>query len=61
MPHLIQQLGLAVPHGWALDGYYTLLVHRGAGFAEVLHPIAAVYGFALVFAIIGVRRFRFDK
>jgi ABC-2 type transport system permease protein len=61
MPHVIQQIGLAVPHGWALDGYYTLLVHRGAGFAEVAQPIAAVYGFALVFGIIGVRRFRFDK
>jgi len=61
MPRMVQQIGLAVPHGWALDGYYTLLVHRGAGFADVAGPIAAVYGFALAFAIIGVRRFRFDS
>jgi ABC-2 type transport system permease protein len=61
MPHLIQQIGLAVPHGWALDGYYTLLVQRGSGFADVARPIAAVYGFALAFAIVGVRRFRFDR
>jgi ABC-2 type transport system permease protein len=58
---MVQQIGLAVPHGWALDGYYTLLVHRGAGFADVAGPIAAVYGFALAFAIIGLRRFRFDS
>jgi ABC-2 type transport system permease protein len=61
MPHLFQQIGLVVPHGWALDGYYALLVHRGAGFADVARPVAVVYGFALAFAILGVRRFRFDK
>lgn len=60
MPHAMQQVGLAVPHGWALDGYYTLLVHPGAGFAEVLPQIGAVYGFAALFALIGLRRFRFD-
>jgi ABC-2 type transport system permease protein len=61
MPHLLQQIGLAVPHGWALDGYYTLLVHKGAGFAEAAKPIAAVYGFAALFIYFGVRRFRFDR
>jgi len=61
MPHALQQIGLAVPHGWALDGYYTLLVHKGAGFAEAGTSILAVYGFAAVFIYFGVRRFRFDK
>jgi ABC-2 type transport system permease protein len=60
MPHLVQQVGLFVPHGWALDGYYTLLVHEGAGFADVIKPIAAVYGFAALFMVAGIRRFRFD-
>ena len=31
MPHVMQQIGLFVPHGWALDGYYTLLVRDGVG------------------------------
>ncbi|HEY1553580.1 MAG TPA: ABC transporter permease [Kofleriaceae bacterium] len=60
MPHVLQQIGLGVPHGWALDGYYTLLVHNGSGFADVAKPIAAVYGFAALFIGFGVRRFRFD-
>jgi ABC-2 type transport system permease protein len=60
MPHAMQQVGLAVPHGWALDGYYALLVHQGAGFADVLPQIGAVFGFAAAFALIGLRRFRFD-
>jgi ABC-type multidrug transport system permease subunit len=61
MPHLLQQIGLFVPHGWALDGYFTLLVRDGTGFADVLKPIAAVYGFAALFTFIGIRRFRFDS
>lgn len=60
MPPLIQTIGLAVPHGWALDGFYTLLVRDGAGFVDVAPQIAAVFGFAIVFAAIGVRRFRFE-
>jgi ABC-2 type transport system permease protein len=61
MPHTMQQVGLFVPHGWALEGYYALVVGKGAGFAEVARPIAAVYGFAALFAIAGLRRFRFDR
>ena len=57
----LQRIGLFVPHGWALDGYYTLLVRDGAGFADVAKPIAAVYGFAAAFLIAGLRRFRFDQ
>lgn len=60
MPHALQQVGLFVPHGWALEGYYALLIGHGTGFADVLRPIAAVYGFALLFAVAGLRRFRFD-
>jgi ABC-2 type transport system permease protein len=61
MPDIIQKIGLAVPHGWALDGFYTLLVRDGAGFADVAPQIAAVFGFAFVFAAIGVRRFRYER
>jgi len=61
MPHVMRQIGLFVPHGWALDGYYRLLVGNGAGFADVAEPIAVIYGFAALFAIAGVRRFRFDR
>jgi len=61
MPHALQELGLAVPHGWALDGYYELLVRKGAGFADVAKQIGAVYGFAALFLLAGVRKFRFEE
>src|SRR6201999_2900182 len=61
MPHLMQQVGLFVPHGWALDGYYRLLVGKGTGFADVGKQILAVYGFAAIFVVAALRRFRFDQ
>ncbi|HUQ01132.1 MAG TPA: ABC transporter permease [Kofleriaceae bacterium] len=30
MPPALKTVGLVVPHGWALDGYFTLLVRDGA-------------------------------
>jgi ABC-2 type transport system permease protein len=61
MPPAMQTAGLFVPHGWALDGYFTLLVRDGATIADVAPQIAAVFGFAVVFAAIGVWRFRFES
>lgn len=60
MPHALQQIGLFVPHGWALEGYHALLTGHDTGVSDVLRPIGAVYGFALLFAVAGLRRFRFD-
>lgn len=60
MPELMQDLGLAFPHAWALDGYYTLLIRGGSGIADVLAELGALLGFAAVFAAIGLRRFRFE-
>lgn len=60
MPPLMQQIGLAVPHGWALEGYYKLIV-GGGSFADVAKDIAMVYGFAALFAVIGVKRYRFSE
>lgn len=60
MPESMQQIGLATPHAWALDGYYELLIRDGSGFAEIAPSIAAVMGFALLFATIGAFRFRWN-
>jgi ABC-2 type transport system permease protein len=60
MPPLLQKIGLAVPHGWALDGYNSVIV-KGGGFADIGKQLVAVYGFALAFGVIGIRRFRFDQ
>ena len=60
MPSVMQSIGLAVPHGWALDGYYEILVRQGAGLAQVAPSIAALVGFGSVFAAIGAARFKFE-
>ena len=61
MPPTMQTLGLVVPHSWALDGYLTVLVRDGAGVADVLPQIGALFGFAALFAGFGIARFRFER
>ena len=61
MPAFMQKVGLAMPHGWALDGYYALLVRPGTTVLDVLPQIGALFGFATVFAVIGLSRFRFER
>jgi hypothetical protein len=61
MPASMQKIGLFTPHGWALDGYYDVLVRAGAGVADLALPIAAVTGFGLAFALAGSLRFDFER
>ncbi len=61
MPPFMQQIGLAMPHGWALDGYYALLVRPGTTVLDVVPQIAALLGFTALFALIGLSRFRFER
>jgi len=61
MPPFMKTLGLGVPHGWALDGYYAILVREGTTLADVAPSIAALCGFAIVFAGLGVALFRFER
>lgn len=58
MPEWLRSLALVTPHGWALDGYQDLLV-RGQGLTAVLPEVAALLGFAALFFLLGVWRFRF--
>ena len=59
MPDFMQALARFTPHGWALQGFQDVLV-RGYGLAGVWPDAAALLGFAAVFFLIGVWRFRFD-
>jgi ABC-2 type transport system permease protein len=61
MPETMQTLGLFVPHAWALEGYYDVLIREGTTVASVWKEILALLGFAAVFAGIGVSRFRFER
>lgn len=61
MPAAMRTIGLFVPHGWALDGYYDAIVRGGTTVVSVLPSAAALVGFGTAFAVIGVARFRFER
>lgn len=61
MPAFMKTLGLGVPHGWALDGYYAVLVREGTGLAEVAPSIGALLIFGTVFAVLGIALFKFER
>lgn len=61
MPPFMKVLGLGVPHGWALEGYYDVLVRQGTTLVDVAPEIAALLAFGTGFASLGVALFRFEK
>ena len=61
MPDFMKKLGLGVPHGWALDGYYDVLVRSGTTIADVAPSIGALLAFAVGFAGLGLALFRFER
>ena len=60
MPPFMQKLGLAVPHGWALDGYYDVLIRSGTSLVDIAPQIGALCGFAALFGVLGIARFKFE-
>jgi ABC-2 type transport system permease protein len=60
MPPFMKTLGFATPHGWALDGYYALLIRQGTSFVDIAPSLAALAAFTIGFAGIGIARFRFE-
>jgi ABC-2 type transport system permease protein len=52
-------LSQLTPHAHALDGYLKLIL-KGAGFVDVLPNILTLLGFAVVFLLVAIWRFRFD-
>lgn len=60
MPPVMKTLGLAVPHGWALDAYYDVLVREGTTLASVTPEIAALLAFGTGFAFVAIALFRFE-
>lgn len=60
MPPLMQSLGRAVPHGWALDGYHDVLVRAGTTIGDVASPLVALVLFGSAFAAAGLAMFRFE-
>ncbi len=61
MPPAMQTIGLFVPHGWALDAYFDVLVRPGTDVAAVAPQLAAMLGFAAAFFALGSLLFRFEN
>lgn len=60
MPPIMKTLGLGVPHGWALEAYYDVLVREGTTLATVTPAIAALLAFGTGFALLATALFRFE-
>jgi ABC-2 type transport system permease protein len=59
-PAWLQKVTLAVPTRWAVDGL-DATTWRGVGLAGAALPIAVLLGFALLFGLLAVARFRWEE
>jgi len=57
LPKWMQALAKITPHGWATTGFNKLMLF-GADFGAVVPEMLALVGFAVVFGIIAIYRFR---
>jgi ABC-2 type transport system permease protein len=57
LPKWMQALAKITPHGWANTGFNKLMLY-GADFSAVVPEMLALLGFAVVFGIIAIWRFR---
>ena len=59
VPEWMQVLGHALPTAWAMDGFHDIIT-RGLGVEAVLPEVGVLIGFAALFLLIGVWRFRYE-
>ena len=59
-PPWLQTASLVVPTRWAVDGL-DAMTWRGLGFDAALAPSAVLLGFAMLFALLALWRFRWDE
>jgi ABC-2 type transport system permease protein len=59
MPGFMQTLAQFTPHAWALAGYHDVII-RGLGIRDVLKETGVLFGFAGLFFLVALWRFRFD-
>jgi ABC-2 type transport system permease protein len=49
-----------IPHSYAVEGYYRLMAEN-AGFVQILPQAAVLLGMGVLFFVVALWRFRFDK
>jgi ABC-2 type transport system permease protein len=54
MPLGLRQIGLAFPHGWALDGYKDILIREGTTIADIAAPCLALLVMSAVFSLLAL-------
>ena len=59
MPAFMQKIALVIPHYWALTGFQDVIV-RGQGMSAVLPVVGVLLGYALVFWVVALWKFRFE-
>jgi len=59
-PQWLQQLTVVVPARWAVDGL-DAMTWRGIGLSGALLPTAVLVGFAVLFWVVAVSRFRWEE
>ncbi len=60
MPQGLQLLSRFTPHAWALDGYHDVMI-RGLGVRDILLESGVLLGFAILFFVFALWRFRFES
>ena len=58
-PEIVRKIVQVLPTTWAMQGLLTLSL-RGGGMMDILPTAAVLMGFAVVFFVIGIWRFRFE-
>jgi ABC-2 type transport system permease protein len=61
MPDFMKSIGMAVPHSWALEGYYAVLVREGTSLADLTPHVGALFAFGTGFGVLGLVLFRFER
>jgi ABC-2 type transport system permease protein len=59
MPEFMKAVSRLTPHAWALSGYHDVIM-RGLGVQAVLPETAVLIGFACLFFVIALWRFKFN-
>jgi len=60
MPDVMKTISLFTPHAWALAGYHDIII-RGLGLRQVVFEAEVLLGFACLFFVLALWRFRFTE